>query len=1455
MREGPPAPVTVSPGSETHRVGLPGRPPHKGGEEELDVVYALRNEPREGSLHFRIPAWIGSPRIGVSCLMDSGATCNLISSAVVSRAGLPTVPGNPVRLLQADGSPVSVSSYCELQIALEGRGPWGCVALVAPLLSCEVILGCPFMREHGGHLEFAPELRLVIPLPHGGERITLVARRGTDPHDSLVAAVEGAPVAPPFGVFQSPSEIEFREGQMKLCSFTAFERLLPRIESDRVRAVVADFRSVFPDQLPRCLPPDRGPRNHSIDLIPGKRLPQQRSYPMAEASKVVLFKKLSEMLEAQVLRPSVGTPRAVSAGFLANVVKPRLVGDYRVLNEATVDRAQDVPTVQEILDLLALAVWFSVVDMRSGFHQLRIKEEDQDLTTLSTPHGRFCYTVTAMGLKNAPTDFQRAVEAPLRATGGYGKWLSNYIDDILAFSLTEEEHAGHVRQMLEALRDDLWSVTADKIQLAVRRIHLLGHWVQAGLVYPDSDYIQKVRDLPSPDTLPNKIKGLQCLLGLFGYYRRFIGDFGALAVPLTNLLRKDTPWKWGEAEESARTQLSDRLQAALDHGLLIFRASRPIRITTDASGAGLGATLEQCLEDGSWGPVAFHSVALSPVEARLLNYERELLAIFSACKRWLPYLQGQRFTIRCDCAVLKNITSMSLLGRRRRVVNMLLFLRTLSFTWVHLPGKENAAADAFSRLHVGVPLDDSALLADLPAAPRFVGEEFPHESMDDEVEEYVASVFEARTPEVDFEEARDMLCAVVDGGSLPPLALPLESQKEKRGVAEEQVLFVRDCCRLQPMSDFLPWSEPEVVCFLEREFEDAFTCPLSRDREEEPDWVMAIDSTSTVPAQVEPGPTEVWDYATDALFGSTWARTASGPAGKYRRDSSGKLLMLKDTVVVPASAVSTVLADLHVGFGHIAKESLLRLVTDRGLWWPRRHKDVHAFVDACPTCRLKSLSRGIVFGSPGSRDFLDKGQEIAVDFTHIQPPSGGYDAVLGIVDRTSRFTMWVPASTSWTTQDFLRAMTNSWISIFGLPRIIRSDNGPTFTSKEWGAYWERAGCRVSHCAPYHPQGNGIVERSFRTLKDRLRALQAEDRFTSWVDMLPFIQGAANSLSRISLGGKSPAEITFGYSPRWECLPVGSALPPTSMGVWLLANAKRDAKLMSGLRAALVAADRASKAQRSKRHRPWVPKSGDLVLVKRAAVASPPTGSQLLLGFVGPVRVLSVLDHSVEIEWESASRRVAVAQLRPWAGVSGPPVQPTLVALWSLMASFRGSPAAPDAPGSWPSPDVESSSDEDDGWDSPPGPVLPASTPVPGVAIPSGVICDNLRTITSCNFAAGGRAVFSGKTVNQQKGTWFWAGLAGWDKDDWSITDQVLEYFKRLARFKRLSRKAFMAIVDDGALPGFLEETTHALSFYSDACAAWSFHEKKKDWSSDEVRGTWALWLRRASDVHKAPCPC
>ena len=662
-----------------------------------DIVYVMR-EMGDTSQELGQPRFIGLGQIGSipsQVLFDSGATRTLICQKIVSAAGLTVTQGTPVYLGVADNRVIKITEFVRAELFFGNEGPWSLDAAVAPTLVYDVVVGTPFLHRYDVRLHFFPTLKAHMLTPDLKRRIIVSA-----PEEWTRDAQSAVTIASNDAYFacETPDELTRRLEAESSVSYRDIDEGLKSIKDNRLREELVRYRVLFPDTLPLCLPPDRGVRNHVIDLIEGAKLPELPGFACAPHKLIILKGKIDALVAGHLLVPNYSHRPCCSPAFLVSAEKkPRLVGDFRQLNMATRERAQEVPSAQDVLDLLGEARVFTTSDMMSGYHQLRIDPASQKYTTISTAYGRYMYTVTAMGLKNAGTDFQRAVSACLRTSGLFLQAVLNYIDDLIVFSKNMESHLEHLKAVFKALRGDVWYLSYRKSQIAKTRVRVLGHWVENGRVFPDGTYVSNLRDLINPNDSKDKVTDLRRFLGTVGYYRRFIPQFGTIAHPLTRLLRSSAEWEWGPEEESARRVLCDTLQTVATAGLLIFSRDRPTRIATDASSKGLGASLEQ-LHDDMWTPVSFYSKGLTAAEAVLVNYERELLAIFAACKRWLGYLQGIKFEILCDCSALQNIAGMPLAGKKKRVVNMLIFLSTLSFTWVHIPGARNVVPDSLSRL-------------------------------------------------------------------------------------------------------------------------------------------------------------------------------------------------------------------------------------------------------------------------------------------------------------------------------------------------------------------------------------------------------------------------------------------------------------------------------------------------------------------------------------------------------------------------------------------------------------------------------------------------------------------------------------------------------------------------------------------------------------------------------------
>ena len=1209
----------------------------------------------------------------------------------------------------ANGQFIALKKYTEAAIQFNSAARWPVDLIVAPNLVYDMILGTPFMHLYHATMTYNPSLRASLIHPKEGEvKVEATPSLATRALSFTCATLTS---------FESPAERATRAIAMGKCTFTAFENGTSKIALQPIREILLPFRDRFPDALPPCRPVDRFDRNHQIDLIEGKPLPQLAFYPGFNPNKLAILQaKLQSLLNAGIIVRHDGKAPACSPGFLViKDTKARLVGDYRILNDATLPHAQDIPSTQDIIDLLGKARIFTLSDMMSGYFQLRIVEDSQHLTTFSTPLGRFKYTVTAMGLRNAGSDFQKAVRACLLTSDLLGTACFNYLDDIIIFSNTPEEHAKHVEKVLEAMRADGWYLSYDKSQVGVFKIKILGHWVEKGRVYTDPTYVGKLSEVRSPHLATNKIKALQGFLGLVGYYRRFIPDFATIAAPLTRLLRKTTEWTWGEDEERARKILTAELQKTVDKGLSIYDKDRPTRIHTDASGTGLGAVLEQQHEELGWTPIAYISKTFTPQEANLVNYERELFAIYTACKKWLCYLQGRQFTILCDCNALCNIRSMTLTNRKRRVVTMLLFLGTLSFDWQHVKGKENAFADALSRVKEPTEeIDDptDTLMDTLPNQIEKEGEvqpRLPYEVELDEDSDFLFAIWEAKRP------STDHLCSMLpfDTDGMHPVhePAPQNPQTWKDMGWLKRSTLAQD---LQVNDDEAPPERIEdCVSMLE-------TAYLPRDMDAEDDQETLVGEVFAIgdfgsPDECAPGrppslntdmrvletlypleattppvlPANPWDYSKDSRYAAVWKDTATGPQGHYHRDPTKRFLMIRNQYIVPAAAVPLALADVHKTYGHVALTTMVNMFKHWRLWWPDLRTDCAKYIESCLTCNLKSITNGKVFGLLGRRPAMDKTQEIAVDFAQL-PSVGKFNGVLGVIDRATRFTMWIPANKTWNSRDCFTAVVHTWCGFFGLPIIVRSDNGPTFASNEWNNLWRLLGVQTSHSDPYHPQANGIIERSFGTLKSRLRAIYNEHRNVNWVDILPFIQGCHNATTRESLGGASPAEAMMGYCPRWDRLPRLPSIPKNAD--WLVDNDDKMTKLSKAVSDEIRKYEAEMAEYTNKSRVKWIPKVDEMVFVSRRAFNFPDNDG-LNLRFLGPVAIAEMAgSHSATVIWDGKPRKIAVEYLRPCRIDSSiPQVRSTLAGLWAVLHPDRTSNT--DDQGVWDAPTFMDALDE------------------------------------------------------------------------------------------------------------------------------------------------------------------
>lgn len=422
-----------------------------------------------------------------------------------------------------------------------------------------------------------------------------------------------------------------------------------------------------------------------------------KSYRYPYIHKEEVASQISSMLNQGIIRQSYSpwsspvwiVPKKRDA---SGKQKWRLVIDYRKLNEKTISDRYPIPNITEILDKLGRSMYFSTLDLASGFHQIEMDPKDVQKTAFTVEGGHYEYIRMPFGLKNAPSTFQRVMDNVLGDL--VGKTCLVYLDDIIIFSTSLQQHMARLKEIFERLKKANLKVQLDKSEFLRKEIAFLGHVVTTEGIKPNPDKIHAIKNFPIPKTQ----KDIRTFLGLLGYYRKFIKDFARLVKPMTVCLKKGRSVEL--TENYIKTFQTCKHILTNDPILQYPDFTKPFILTTDASNVALGAILSQG-NIGSDRPICFASRTLSDSETNYSTIEKELLAIVWATKYFRPYLFGRKFQIVTDHRPLTWL--MSLKEPNSKLIRWRLKLEEYDYTIIYKKGKRNTNADALSRIRITNP--------------------------------------------------------------------------------------------------------------------------------------------------------------------------------------------------------------------------------------------------------------------------------------------------------------------------------------------------------------------------------------------------------------------------------------------------------------------------------------------------------------------------------------------------------------------------------------------------------------------------------------------------------------------------------------------------------------------------------------------------------------------------------
>ena len=611
-------------------------------------------------------------------LIDSGAAGNLVTSAFLEKNGSRshTVVRVPKQtLVLANGKQLTLDTAIHRPaIRLPGSdieeniSQLGIFPSMSP--SYDVILGLPWLRDRNPLIDWT---RLTINWSHSVPV--------TGKPDTFVTLSEEPCLF--LGVIDSRHVEDSDETSLCFVTTIAEEQASPVVPK-WLQETLNKFSDVFSDTLPSL--PTKGPfhqiKVHSDDPI---CLPLRRMSPLELDA---LRKTLDDLLTQGFIRPSSSPWGAPILFVKKKDGSLRLCVDYRALNKVTVKNKYPIPLIDELLDRLAGAKFFSALDLCSGYHQVRMHPDSIEKSAFRTRYGSFEWLVMPFGLTNAPATFMAFMHSIFHNV--VDDFAIVYMDDILIFSKTEEEHARHVETVLELLRDNGLYLKPAKCRFLQNSIEYLGYRVSAEGLLPSPSKIEAIKSLATPKNVADVRK----FLGLTGYYRRFVREYASIAKPLSDLLRDSVEFVWSKECQQSFEALS---RAIISEPLLrLPDFSRPFIITSDASDIAVGGVLSQVFDDGEH-PIAYESKKMDDAHSRRPIVEQELYAVYHCVKAWRCYVEGPGFHLRTDHANLLHVFKPSYQPSRAAARWIIDLTTNYKFTVEYIPGSENVVADALSR--------------------------------------------------------------------------------------------------------------------------------------------------------------------------------------------------------------------------------------------------------------------------------------------------------------------------------------------------------------------------------------------------------------------------------------------------------------------------------------------------------------------------------------------------------------------------------------------------------------------------------------------------------------------------------------------------------------------------------------------------------------------------------------
>lgn len=864
----------------------------------------------------------------------------------------------------------------------------------------------------------------------------------------------------------------------------------------------------------------------TIPLREGAKEVSLPPYTTSPAKREAIDKQMDSWLSLEVVEPSKS-----AWGFPVLIVyrngKPRMCVDYRKLNAVTIPDEYPLPKQSDIVQALQGSQWLTTLDALAGFTQIEIAEEDRPKTAFRTHKGLFQFKRMPFGLRNGPSFFQRVMQNVLAPY----LWIFSlvYVDDIVVFSPTFDRHIEHLDCVLGSVEDSGLTLSPDKCHFGYQSLLLLGQKVSRLGMSTHKEKVEAITALEEPKSVPE----LRTFLGMMVYFSSYVPFYAWIVTPLFSLLKKDVAWKWTKLEQEAWNLAREALKSAPVRAYAI--PGRGFRLYTDACDYGLAGILQQVqpiavkdlrntrtyerlqkaynegkevpslvaavtqnpvdrVPKDKWGAtldetivhvervVAYWSRVLKAAERNYSATEREALALKESLVKFQAHIEGERLIAITDHAALTWSNTFQNVNRRLMSWGAV-FSAYPNMEIVHRAGRVHSNVDPISRLKRRTPLQDGPVLDDntelkLSEDSAIGGiEDLPNLLT---FEERIRNLVKNTPPKSKSAAASDPL---LDEATI--------------GFANPEVEVTVNLSR--SMATIVAIADEEVDRFLEGYREDPIFSKILEDLQTEKDWTR-------------PKHTEFYLDERGLLFYVDWA-------GHSR-------------LCVPKSKRAEVLKEFHekIQLGaHSGHHRTYNRIAAT-YFWPRMSREIQQFVRSCDVCQKVKVNRqgpiGLLRPIPvPSAPF----EVVTMDFIPELPSSNGFDNILVIIDKLTKYGIFIPTTTNVDAVETARLFFKHVYIPYGMPKQIISDRDTRWSTSFWKHLTELMGSKRALTTSHHPQADGQTEVANQVVEVGLRTYVGPLR-DDWSNHVGPFQHSYNTAVHRSTG-YSPNFLLHGFQPR------------------------------------------------------------------------------------------------------------------------------------------------------------------------------------------------------------------------------------------------------------------------------------------------------------------------------------